>query len=253
MVYSPYLHFARKEWCHFRDDMPLTLDEHDLQRLQGANEPISLQEIQEIYLPLSRLLSLYVCATQALHQASQSFLGKPSPKLPYLIGIAGSVAVGKSTCARVLKALLSRWPNHPKVSLVTTDGFLYPLAELKRRGLLDRKGFPESYDTRRLVSFLAAIKSGSPIIYAPLYSHHLYDIILDEYVELNNPDIVIVEGLNILQTNLTDAKTYICDFFDFTIFVDAETSSIKQWFIDRVLQFQKNLVSGSHSLFSFHH
>ncbi len=199
-----------------------------------------MQEVEEIYLPLSRLLSLYVTATQSLYQVSSAFLGNPEPKVPYIIGIAGSVAVGKSTTSRILQALLSRWPDHPKVSLVTTDGFLYPLAELEKRDLLSQKGFPESYDIQNLLAFLTAIKSGEGPVYAPVYSHHTYDILPDERIEVDWPDIVIVEGLNILQTGpIEEAGVFVSDFFDFTIFVDAETSSVKQWFIERVLQFRE--------------
>lgn len=237
-MFSPYVSFERKEWLGFRKNTPLLLDESDLKRLQGFNEVVSMAEVEEIYLPLSRLLNFYVCATQSLQQATNDFLGKPVPKVPYLIGIAGSVAVGKSTTARVLQALLSRWPHHPKVELVTTDGFLYSLAELERRGLLNKKGFPESYDIRALISFLAAIKSGEKNIYAPVYSHHSYDIVPNEQIEVSNPDIVIVEGLNILQTSSTETRVFVSDFFDFTIFVDADIASIKAWFIERVMQFR---------------
>lgn len=239
-VFSPYLQFTREQWCRFRQDTPLTLTEADLEKLRGVNEVVSLQEVEEIYLPLSRLLNLYVTSTQSLYQASQEFLGNPEPRVPYLIGVAGSVAVGKSTTSRILQALLSRWPNHPTVSLVTTDGFLLPLEELKKRDLLSRKGFPESYDTHSLLQFIRAIKSGEGPVYAPVYSHHTYDILPNEKIEVNQPDIVIIEGLNILQTGvLEDAGVFVSDFFDFTIFVDAETTSIRDWFIDRVLQFRE--------------
>ena len=238
-MFSPYLQFTREAWCQFRKDMPLTLDEVDLDKLRGVNEVVSLQEVEAIYLPLSRLLSLYVMATQSLHQASNWFLGKPEPKVPYIIGVAGSVAVGKSTTSRILQALLSRWPNHPKVSLVTTDGFLYPLKELQARDLLGRKGFPESYDVQHLLRFIRAIKSGKGPVYAPVYSHHHYDILPDEQVIVDRPDIVIIEGLNILQTAAVEKTgVFVSDFFDFTIFVDAALTSIRQWFIDRVLQFR---------------
>lgn len=237
---SPYLQFTRQQWRRFRQDMPLTLDESDLEKLRGVSEVVSLQEVEEIYLPLSRLLSFYITATQSLHQATSIFLDNPVPKVPYIIGVAGSVAVGKSTASRVLQALLSRWPDHPKVSLVTTDGFLYPLAELERRDLLSRKGFPESYDIQKLLTFLEAVKSGEGPVYAPVYSHHSYDILLDDRIAINRPDIVIVEGLNILQTGPIDDMTmFVSDFFDFTIFVDAETGSIEQWFIDRVFKLRE--------------
>lgn len=238
-MFSQYLQFSRDQWCHFRQDTPLTLNEADLEKLQGVNEIVSMQEIEEIYLPLSRLLNLYVTATQSLYQASGEFLGTPEPKVPYIIGVAGSVAVGKSTTSRVLQAMLSRWPDHPKVTLVTTDGFLYPLAELEKRDLLSQKGFPESYDLQALLKFLMAIKSGEGPVYAPVYSHHVYDILPDKFVEVDRPDIVIVEGLNILQTgSIDEAGVFVSDFFDFTIFVDAETDNIKRWFVERVLEFR---------------
>jgi len=251
MAFSPYLCFSRKDWCNFRESTPLTIDEMDLAQLQGVNEHVSLSEVQEIYLPLSRLLSLYVLASQSLHRASSEFLGKPVPKMPYLIGVAGSVAVGKSTCARILEALLSRWPHHPKVSLITTDGFLFSLAELKRRGLLERKGFPESYDIRKLIQFLAALKSGELHIKAPVYSHHYYDIIPHEYIEISQADIVIVEGLNILQTATTEAQIFVSDFLDFSIFIDADTAAIKQWFIERVLRFKNTSFKDPSAYFHF--
>jgi len=236
-VISPYLQFTRKEWCRFRQDAPLTLEESDLEKLRGRDAVVSMSEVDEIYLPLSRLLNFYVTATQSLHQASSHFLGNPEPKVPYIIGVAGSVAVGKSTTSSVLQALLSRWPNHPKVSLVTTDGFLHPLAELQRRELLSRKGFPESYDIHSLLAFLTAIKSGDWPVYAPVYSHHHYDILPDERIEVDRPDIVIVEGLNILQTGpVEEAGVFVSDFFDFTVFVDAQTNAIQQWFMQRVMR-----------------
>lgn len=250
-MFSPYLQFSRKEWCNFRRNTPLTLNESDVEKLQGVNEIVSLQEVEDIYLPLSRILNLYVAATQSLYQVSSEFLSKPDPKVPYVIGVAGSVAVGKSITSRVLQALLSRWPDHPKVALVTTDGFLFPLAELQRRNLLHQKGFPESYDIHHLLSFLAGLKSGKGPLYVPLYSHHTYDIVPNEYIEIDHPDIVIVEGLNILQTGAAENGTFVSDFFDFTIFVDAATASIKQWFIDRVLFFQETAFQDPTSFFHY--
>lgn len=236
---SPYLQFTRSQWCRFRQDTPLTLTEAEIDQLGGVIEVVSLSEVEEVYLPLSRLLSFYVTALQSLHQDASAFLGEPEPKVPYIIGISGSVAVGKSTASRVLQALLSRWPNHPKVSLVTTDGFLYPLAELERKDMLSRKGFPESYDLQSLLAFLMAIKSGEGPVYAPVYSHHQYDLLPDQRIEVNRPDIVIVEGLNILQTGPDRAGLFVSDFLDFTIFVDAKTEAIKQWFVARVLRFRE--------------
>ncbi|HLB56265.1 MAG TPA: type I pantothenate kinase [Coxiellaceae bacterium] len=240
---TAYLTFSRDEWLNFRSDTPLTLSESDLDALHGQMEMVSLKEIAEIYLPLSRLLSLYVTAIQSLHHASQDFLGKPEPKVPYIIGVAGSVAVGKSTSSRILQALLSRWPNHPKVTVVTTDGFLYPNKILEAQGLMNRKGFPESYDLNLLLQFLIDVKSGKNNVRAPVYSHQSYDIISDEFIEVNKPDILILEGLNILQTSVQkpgqQTSLFVSDFFDFSIFVDAETDVIKKWYVERVVKFSQ--------------
>lgn len=250
LVISPYQQFDRQRWCQYRDNAPLTLTQQDVERLQGVNDFVSLTEVEEIYLPLARLLSLYVTASQSLHRVSNNFLHQPAPKVPYLIGVAGSVAVGKSTTSRILQALLSRSPEHPRVALVTTDGFLYPLAELQRSGLMNRKGFPESYDLKSLVQFLMAIKSGEGPVYAPVYSHHRYDIVPDEMICVDHPDIVIVEGLNILQTGAdTEVGVFVSDFFDFTLFVDAKTSLIKEWFIQRLLHFRETSFQAANSYF----
>ncbi|OGT41856.1 MAG: type I pantothenate kinase [Gammaproteobacteria bacterium RIFCSPHIGHO2_12_FULL_40_19] len=240
---TAYLTFTRQEWLNFRSDTPLTLTEADLGALHGQMEMVSLKEVAEIYLPLSRLLSLYVTAMQSLHQASQRFLGTPEPKVPYIIGVAGSVAVGKSTTSRVLKALLSRWPNHPRVTVVTTDGFLYPNQILEQQGIMNRKGFPESYDLNALLQFLVAVKSGKNEVKAPLYSHQFYDVIPNEYITVNKPDILILEGLNILQMGVPklgqQSPIFVSDFFDFSIFVDAEVTMIQKWYVDRVVKFSQ--------------
>ena len=241
--HTAYLSFSRQEWLKFRSDTPLTLTEADLDALHGQMETVSLNEIADIYLPLSRLLNLYVTAMQSLHRASQEFLGKPEPKVPYIIGIAGSVAVGKSTVSRILKALLSRWPNHPAVTVVTTDGFLYPNSVLEVQGLMNRKGFPESYDVNGLISFLIDVKSGKNNVKAPVYSHQCYDILPNEFIQVDKPDIVILEGLNIFQTGMAkpgqQPALFVSDFFDFSIFVDADTQVIKQWYVDRVVKFSQ--------------
>ena len=250
---TPYLQFNRQEWCHFRKNAPLTLIESDLDKLQGQTEIVSLKEVTEIYLPLSRLLSLYVTARQTLHRATSQFLGNPEPKVPYIIGIAGSVAVGKSTTSRVLKALLSRWPDHPNVEVITTDGFLYPNTELERKGLMKRKGFPESYNMPHLLCILNAIKSGQRDVHIPLYSHHDYDIICDQYEIIDQPDIVILEGLNILQTGIRRTpqrpQIFVSDFFDFSVFVDADIEIIKKSYIHRVLNFWKTTFRDPSSYF----
>lgn len=231
---SPYLEFTADQWGTLRASTPLSLDEDDLERLSGLNIELSLDEVAQIYLPLSRLLNLYVGASQELYRASDTFLGQLPAKVPYVIGIAGSVAVGKSTTARVLQALLARWPAHPKVDLITTDGFLHPNAVLEERGIMDRKGFPESYDRRRLLQFMSDIKSGAPSVEAPVYSHLTYDI-TDTPVVVAQPDIVIVEGLNVLQTGIADGENpwFVSDFFDFSIYVDAVVEDIRRWYVER--------------------
>jgi type I pantothenate kinase len=250
---NPYRVFTRNEWAHLRADTPLTLTIDDLVRLQSVNDPISLEEVVAIYLPLSRLLSHYVAATQGLFRATQRFLGAADGKTPYVIGIAGSVAVGKSTTARVLKALLSRWPNTPKVELVTTDGFLLPNAELARRGLMERKGFPESYDAAAIVRFLAKVKSGERNVEAPVYSHLVYDVVPDASVTIDRPDILIFEGLNVLQPGRLArdgrAIAFVSDFFDFSVYLDAEEYLIREWYIQRFMRLRGTAFQDPRSFF----
>src|SRR6476660_8930375 len=231
---SPYRIFPRDEWAGLRAETPLTLTADEVLRLQSLNDPISLDEVVAIYLPLSRLLSLYVAATQGLFKATQRFLlAENDTKVPYIIGVAGSVAVGKSTTARVLKALLSRWPNTPKVELVTTDGFLHPNAVLQAEGLMEKKGFPESYDGSALIRFLSQVKAGQHHVEAPVYSHLVYDVIPGETVSVDRPDILIVEGLNVLLPSRMprDGKAvpFVSDFFDFSIYLDAEEDLLESW------------------------
>lgn len=237
MNYSAWTRFSRAEWAPLRDTTPLTLSEADLSELQGLNEQLSLDEVVEVYLPLSRLLNLHVAATRELERVTDRFLGKTVAKSPYILGIAGSVAVGKSTTARVLRALLARWPDHPRVDLVTTDGFLLPNAVLEARGLMARKGFPESYDQRRLLHFVADLKSGAPEVAAPVYSHLVYDIVPGEAQVIRQPDVLILEGLNVLEggddVSEEDSTLFVSDYFDFSIYVDAEESHVKAWFLAR--------------------
>lgn len=247
---SPYLEFTADQWGKLRAATPLSLDENDLDRLSGLNSELSLNEVVQIYLPLSRLLNLYVGASQELYRASDTFLGQLPAKVPYVIGIAGSVAVGKSTTARVLQALLARWPNHPKVDLITTDGFLHPNAVLNERGIMERKGFPESYDRRRLLQFMSDIKSGVPEVEAPVYSHLTYDII-DTTVTVAQPDIVIVEGVNVLQTGIADGENplFVSDFFDFSIYVDAEVEDVRRWYVERFFTLRETAFKDPTSFF----
>ncbi len=235
---SPYVEFSPTEWARLRADTPLTLDEADLERLRGINAPLSLDEVERVFLPLSRLLSLYVEATQTLYDATAEFLGHPAEKVPYVIGLAGSVAVGKSTTARVLQELLRRWPRHPKVDLVTTDGFLYPNEELERRGLMDRKGFPESYDLAALLQFVSDVKAGMRNVPSPVYSHLHYDIVPGKTITVDRPDIVIIEGLNVLNSGTSAGEApniFVSDFFDFSVYVDAEIPQLRKWYVDRLM------------------
>jgi type I pantothenate kinase len=234
---SPYRQFTRVEWAKLRADTPLTLTEEELAELRGLNERVNLDEVVAIYLPLSRLLNLYVAATQSLFRATQEFLGGNQHKVPYVIGMGGSVAAGKSTTARILRQLLARWPHHPKVDLITTDGFLLPNVTLRREGLMDRKGFPESYDLPALLRFLSDIKAGRRRTSAPVYSHLSYDVLPDERIVIDQPDILLVEGLNVLQTGRPprDGKAipYVSDFFDFSIYLDAAEEVLQQWYVER--------------------
>ena len=236
---SPFSIFSRAEWAELRQDTPMTLTSDEVTRLRSLHDRLDMNEVAEIYLPLSRLLSMYVAATQRLFIAQQRFLSTEDVKMPYVIGVAGSVAVGKSTTARVLQALLERWPNVPKVDLVTTDGFLYPNAVLEREGLMEKKGFPESYDLPALLRFLTEVKAGKRPARAPIYSHLIYDVIPNQWVEVDRPDILIVEGLNVLQTGRLprDGKAipFVSDFFDFSVYIDADEDVLKSWYVDRFL------------------
>jgi type I pantothenate kinase len=236
---SPYLTLSRSEWAALRDDTPMTLTPDEVTRLRSLHDRLDMKEVEDIYLPLSRLLSLYVAATQRLFIVQQHFLGTAEAKVPYIIGVAGSVAVGKSTTARVLQALLARWPNTPKVDLVTTDGFLLPNAVLESEGLMEKKGFPESYDLPTLLRFLADVKAGRRPVRAPIYSHLVYDVMPNQWVEIDRPDILIVEGLNVLQTGSPpkDGKAipYVSDFFDFSVYLDADDNDLLHWYVDRFL------------------
>jgi type I pantothenate kinase len=226
--------FDRRDWAALRSNTPLTLSEEDLGSLRGLNEPILLDEVAEIHLPLSRLLNLHVAAARNLRRVKDAFLGRPAGRPPYIIAVAGSVAVGKSTFARVLRSLLARWPDHPRVDLVTTDGFLHPNRILEERGLMRRKGFPESYDLRRMVEFLAAVKSAKSEAVVPVYSHLTYDIVSGEHQVVRQPDVLVFEGLNVLQAAKT-APVVVSDFFDFSVYVDAEEADIEAWYVERFL------------------
>ena len=243
-----YLSFDRDEWADLRAATPLTLRQEDLDSLQGINERIDLDEVVAVYLPLSRLLNLYVSATQDLQRVTSTFLGSVAPRVPYVIGVAGSVAVGKSTLARILQALLSRWPAHPQVDLVTTDGFLHPNSVLLDRGIMDRKGFPESYDTRALLAFLRAVKSGEPEVSAPVYDHLAYDVLPDTRITVRRPDIVIVEGLNVLQVN-REGVEFVSDYFDFSIYLDADVKDIEEWYVRRFFALRESVFRNPDSYF----
>jgi len=253
MAFAPYLTFTKAEWSKLRDGQPMTLTAADIERLRTLSDPISLEEAEEVYLPLTRLLSYYVEAIQGLHRVSTRFLNAPDHKVPFIIGVAGSVAVGKSTTARILQALLQRWPSSPKVDLVTTDGFLYPNAVLAERGLMEKKGFPESYDRPRFVSFLADIKSGMGNVAVPVYSHLVYDVVSGEEVVIDRPDILIVEGLNILQPGelprTGNPILFASDFIDFSVYIDADEKDLREWFMERFFRLRETAFRNPTSFF----
>ncbi|OOF44696.1 type I pantothenate kinase [Rodentibacter rarus] len=247
---TPFLYFNRTQWANLRKSVPLKLTEQDLKPLLGFNEDLSLEEVSTIYLPLTRLINYYIDENLRRQTVLNRFLGGQNAKVPYIIGIAGSVAVGKSTSARILQSLLSQWPKERKVDLITTDGFLYPLEKLKQDNLLQKKGFPISYDTAKLIRFLAEVKSGYKNVQSPIYSHLTYDIIPNQFDIVNQPDILILEGLNVLQTggNKT-SQTFVSDFVDFSIYVDAEEPLLKEWYIKRFLKFRQSAFKDPHSYF----
>jgi len=250
---TPYLQFNRKQWAALRDTVPLTLTQEEIIKLKGINEDLSLDEVAEIYLPLSRLINFYISSNLRRQAVLEQFLGTNSEHIPYVIGIAGSVAVGKSTTARVLQALLSRWPEHRSVELVTTDGFLYPNSVLKERELMKKKGFPESYDMRSLVNFVSEVKSGANKVIAPVYSHLIYDIVPDDSKVISQPDILILEGLNVLQSGMDyqhgSHHVFVSDFVDFSLYVDAPEDLLKSWYINRFLKFRQGAFSNPDSYF----
>ena len=252
---SPYVELARADWAELGEHFHQPLSAEEIARLRGLGDQLDLDEVQQVYLPLSRLLSLRVKAARRLHRKQEEFLHRPQlPRTPFVIGLAGSVAVGKSTTARVLQQMLAHWDEHPNVALVTTDGFLYPNAELERRGILQRKGFPESYDRRALLRFAVDIKSGKDEVEAPTYSHLVYDVVPDDPVVVRHPDIVIVEGLNVLQPARTteDGRSGLAlsDFFDFSVYVDAATADIRAWYVERFLRLRKTAFADPASYFS---
>jgi len=243
LQFSPYRVFPREEWAKLRADTPMTLVPRDLEQLSGLIEDLSMAEVEQIYLPMSRLLNLHVAAAQELHSVTTRFLGRKDRHVPYILGIGGSVAVGKSTTARVLRALLARWADHPRVDLITTDGFLFPNAELERRGLMQRKGFPESFDLPRLLNFLHQVKSGRENVAAPVYSHFHYDILPGQTIIVDRPDILIVEGLNVLQPARMprggEAIPFVSDFFNFSIYIDADAKVIEEWYVTRFMRLRQ--------------
>jgi len=246
---SPFVVISRQDWAELGRSTEQPLTGEEITQIQGLGDVLDIQEVADVYLPLSRLLNLYVAETQSLHDSEAKFLGERAKRVPFVIGVAGSVAVGKSTVARLLKELLSRWEGTPKVALVTTDGFLYPNSELERRGLMARKGFPESYDRKALLKFVSDIKSGEAKVKAPVYSHLAYDILPNEFITIDEPDVLIIEGLNVLQTPEKDQPLALSDFFDFKIFVDAEASDIRTWYLERFKKLRAGAFTNPKSFF----
>ena len=251
--FSPFIEFDAEHWSKLRADTPMTLTLKEIRKLKSLNDPMSLEEVERIYLPLSRLLYHYVAARQKLYEKTSQLLGQNGAKVPFIIGLAGSVSVGKSTTARLLQALLARWPSMPKVDLVTTDGFLYPNSYLDAEGLTDRKGFPESYNVGALLQFLHDIKAGKKDVQAPVYSHLIYDVLPDEKITVSQPDILILEGLNVLQVRQLpqggDGVPFVSDFFDFSIYLDADEGLIKQWFLERFIRLRETAFKDPKSFF----
>ncbi|QFT29046.1 type I pantothenate kinase [Roseibium porphyridii] len=253
MDLSPYRVFTERQWAKLRADTPMTLSEHEVAQLQGLNAPVSMEQVETIYLPLSRLLAFYAEATVRIHQATQEFLGHRENKTPFIIGVAGSVSVGKSTTSRVLRELLARWPASPKVDLITTDGFLFPNAILESEGLMSKKGFPESFDRPRLLKFLSDIKAAKRNVRAPVYSHFYYDVMPGHAVTVDRPDILIVEGLNVLQTRELPkdgrAVPFVSDFFDFSVYIDADEDLLRKWYVDRFMRLRETAFRDPSSYF----
>ncbi|CAI1219556.1 type I pantothenate kinase [Serratia quinivorans] len=250
---TPYLQFDRTQWAALRDSVPLTLSEEEIVKLKGINEDLSLEEVAQIYLPLSRLLNFYISSNLRRQAVLEQFLGTDGQKIPYVIGIAGSVAVGKSTTARLLQALLSSWPEHRSVELITTDGFLHPNKVLNERGLMKKKGFPQSYDMHSLVKFVSEVKSGAKRVTAPVYSHLIYDVVPEGNKVIEQPDILILEGLNVLQSGMDyphdPHRVFVSDFVDFSIYVDAPEELLQSWYINRFLKFRQGAFSNPDSYF----